>query len=232
MCTVSFVPTKSGFIFSNNRDEHIARAATQLVDQKINHLNLFYPQDPVSKGSWIAFADDGRLVCLLNGAVQKHKRTPPYRLSRGQLLLQVFDFKNFSDFVHLIDLYNIEPFTLIFLKKNACTELRWDGITKHIKILDPSEVHIWSSCTLYDAQMSKRKERQFLLDIQKDTSPEEIFDVHRRMKYEDLMEPKAHELIFTTSITQLIRQDNDLQFALHSTIYKDPLRKKIRLKSK
>lgn len=96
---------------------------------------------------------------MLNGAFEKHQRKPSYKKSRGLILLESFSYPGFEDFIEQIDLKGVEPFTLLMLDlipKLQLTELRWDEHQKHIKVIDVTKSHIWSSATLYDNETRKK----------------------------------------------------------------------------
>ncbi len=162
MCTLTFIPKKDNVIITSNRDEHISRGLANFpISKEIGKEHVYFPQDPKAGGTWLAASTEGRINVLLNGAFQKHKHTPPYRLSRGIVLLDAFKFSSLSDFRLVYDLQGIEPFTMVQfnLKFQTIEEIRWDGKTKHYVTLDFKTPHIWSSATLYDeANRNQRKE--------------------------------------------------------------------------
>src|SRR4030095_9832506 len=96
MCTVSFVPlSNSRFILTSNRDETIKRGLAS-SPQKINRngTEIICPVDPLASGSWIGVSEKGRVICLLNGAFERHKHRPPYRMSRGIVVLDALTFSS------------------------------------------------------------------------------------------------------------------------------------------
>ncbi len=230
MCTVSYIPNNQGYILTNNRDEHIARAVTQLAQNSNKNVSVHFPLDPVGKGSWIAAASDGRVACLLNGAFVKHHRYPPYAMSRGRLLLNYFKHTSSTAFIQKSNFNNIEPFTLILLSnQNKITQIRWDGRQRFINFLHPGQAHFWSSCTLYDHDLSAQKKERFYKMLHPTIQPTNILEFHNTMKYEVLIKNKVHEHIFTTSITQIIKKENTLSMHLYSKIYQDPLPIKVNI---
>ncbi|MCX2744593.1 NRDE family protein [Mangrovivirga sp. M17] len=160
MCTVSFVKASEGVEITSNRDETTLRSnamapATYIYKKK----ELIFPKDPQGGGSWIGGNKQGRMACLLNGAFDYHHHRPPYRHSRGLVLLDALATEDKDDFINNYDLNNIEPFTLIIYQNDTLTELRWDERKKHIKKLDPDKTHLWASATLYGPEIvQKRKE--------------------------------------------------------------------------
>ncbi len=161
MCTVSYLPkAKGGFILTSNRDEAPSRATSEIaVQDNKEGQELIFPRDPRSGGSWICLSNQERLVCVLNGAFEKHKHRPPYRRSRGLVVLDVFEYPQIADFFDQYPLSGIEPFTMIIAEQNQLFEFRWDEQNRHLKQLDAQQAYIWSSATLYNPfYINKRAE--------------------------------------------------------------------------
>lgn len=151
MCTVSFLPLQNGFILTSNRDEVKSRKANFPKTYHSKSGVVVFPQDPKAGGTWIA-GSKTKMICLLNGAFQKHTHNPPYKHSRGKVVLDAFDFDDFSSFRKNYDFSNIEPHTLVMIDyadRLEIVELKWDGHQKHVTVKDKNESHIWSSVTLY-----------------------------------------------------------------------------------
>jgi len=183
MCTLTFVPTPNGVILTSNRDEHDSRGNTLFpVKREIDDKQVVFPQDPKAGGSWIACASDQSVAVLLNGAFKKHKHKPPYRKSRGLILLDLFKFSTLKDFSDNYDLDGIEPFTIVYYKKDTNSileELRWDGLKKHLSEFDVEHPHIWSSTSLYSADIILERQHWFaeMLEV-KDISTDNLLHFH------------------------------------------------------
>lgn len=176
MCTVTYLPARNGFTLTHNRDEAPSRSlySIEQVQTKGGDILLF-PRDAAAGGTWIVTAQSGKTACLLNGAFVLHKRTPPYRRSRGLMVLDFFDFENPDDFFEHYDLEGIEPFTFLFFHENIVEELRWDGSNRFRKNLPAHAAHFWCSATLYPAAMQVEREqvfRQWLSSWKPKTSPD------------------------------------------------------------
>jgi hypothetical protein len=183
MCTLTYIPTESGAIITSNRDEHDSRGDTKFPVQKdIENLKVVFPQDPKAGGTWIACAANQSVAILLNGAFKKHKHRPPYRKSRGLVLLDLFEYKNLEEFNSKYDLNEIEPFTIVYFKKDetlALSELRWDGEQKHFSQLNANIPHIWSSATLYSPEVILERRHWFSeMLASKNTSPKNMQHFH------------------------------------------------------
>src|SRR5688500_18696780 len=98
MCTLTYIPLKDGFLFTSNRDERRLRAPALPPEvYRVHGKDILFPKDGEAGGSWVASSDSLQL-CLLNGAFERHIPNPPYRLSRGIVLLDAFGYEGFHAF--------------------------------------------------------------------------------------------------------------------------------------
>ncbi len=154
MCTVTFLPLQNKILLTSNRDEQTLRAAALLPEAyELNSGKILFPKDGQAGGTWVAMHNNGNAMVLLNGAFQKHKHNPPYRMSRGLVFLEILDSELPIVSFENIDLENIEPFTLVIWQQGKLFDARWDGKDKSIIPLPVNVPHIWSSVTLYDAEV-------------------------------------------------------------------------------
>jgi len=162
MCTVSFVQANGSVIITSNRDEHIQREnAAAPAFHILPGKKIIFPKDARAGGTWFAAADTGAVAVLLNGAFKKHIPHPPYRKSRGLILLEIIEAGKPVSFFNTLNLDEIEPFTIVLYQPGLLHELRWDGANKHEKQLDISGNYIWSSSTLYTDEIIERRENLF-----------------------------------------------------------------------
>jgi hypothetical protein len=209
MCTVTFIPVGEKIFISSNRDEKSARSqalVSSFYAMKTGHI--LFPKDRDGGGTWFALNEIGNVVVFLNGAKVNHISMPPYRKSRGLILLDLVDSETpFTDFLS-IDLNNIEPFTAIIWEDKKLFECYWNGLEKSQAQLDPKKPHIWSSVTLYGKKISNKRRKWFSDWIGKNNFPStgDILDFHQftgegDARYDLLMNRDG--LIFTVSITSL-----------------------------
>ena len=158
MCTVSFIPfPDKRFIFTSNRDENPKRAATALHELEVEGKTLFFPQDEQAKGSWFVFSNTNQFVCVLNGAFEPHLSEGSYRLSRGKMALQFFEYAGHRDFINTFEFEGMEPLTFIIFDQGELIELRWDEKELYEKTLSTTSLHLWSSATLYPTSWQKKR---------------------------------------------------------------------------
>ena len=216
MCTVTYVPTNNGgFILTSNRDEQPSRSAKKLYKDQINQQEIIFPKDAKAGGTWIAISSGDKVVCLLNGAFEKHHHQPPYRLSRGIMVLDFFKFPNSKAFYKEYEFMGMEPFTMIVFDQGQLSELRWNEKKLHYSPLKPDEFYIWSSATLYDKKAKLKREQWF--EAWKNQTNEfdqtSILDFHHRAGDGDpendvIMNRKG--IVQTVSITSIKKTQNRL----------------------
>ena len=210
MCTVSFVPVGENFVITSNRDEKTSRQlAIEPRPYVYNGQKLIFPKDADAGGTWIVMKENGDAAVLLNGAFICHTAEPPYRLSRGIILLDIFSTETPSGAFVKINLQDIEPFTLILLENNCLYEFRWDGTEKFCKQLNINMPYIWSSATLYDGFVIKKREQWFASFLNDHPTPtqQDILSFHRFIgdgdKQNDLL--MTRDGMYTTvSITSIL----------------------------
>ena len=162
MCTVTYFPARHGFTLTHNRDEAPSRSLFTIERTQTRFGDtLLFPRDAKAGGAWIVMSKGGKTACLLNGAFEKHHHQPPYRRSRGLMMLDFFELPASADFFEQYLLDGIEPFTFLFFHKGAVEEFRWDGITRFYKKLPGNEAHFWCSSTLYPAEMQVKRAQVF-----------------------------------------------------------------------
>jgi hypothetical protein len=209
MCTVTYFPKgERSYILTSNRDESPLRATNNVVEREINGRNVKYPED-VKGGTWIAMDDKGMTLCVLNGAKEKHKHTPPYKISRGLMLLAYWEYENTASFLQHYDFKWIEPFTLLIAKANKLVILYWNGKIKEIKIADRTKNYIFSSSTLYDAKARKDREDWFYRYINNyhQIDADNVLEIHHHGNATDPFNAyimNREEKVKTVSMTQVL----------------------------
>jgi uncharacterized protein with NRDE domain len=181
MCTVTFIPVRDKFFITSNRDEkNSRRQATPPAVYSFESGKIIFPKDGDAGGTWIALHENGNVGVLLNGAFEKHMPQPPYLLSRGQILLHIIASEGPVRRFERVCVSRIEPFTLILFEKGDLYECRWDGSKKHFRQLRSYRHHIWSSATLYENNVVKKREQWFAKFLNENLKPtqEDILHFH------------------------------------------------------
>jgi hypothetical protein len=207
MCTVTFINTGGKIFLTSNRDEKHRRKPA-IAPEAYSFINgkIIYPKDADAGGTWFAAHENGNVIILLNGAFVKHDSAPPYRHSRGLIILKLLQHNDVIEQFNKIDLENIEPFTLVIWFDGKLYECRWDGSDKFFTEKDNSVSHIWSSATLYDDNIVYKRKKWFAEWLSKNKLPvqDDIFHFHQFTgdgdKHNDLLMNRDGE-VFTVSIT-------------------------------
>ncbi len=230
MCTVTFLPTGGeGFMLTSNRDTQASRPRANAPCRfQVHQQAVFFPRDPVGGGTWIATSGNGWTLCLLNGAFAKHESQPPYRRSRGLVLLDFYGCRCPETFAKTYDFCGIEPFTLLIVQAKpvlTLSEIRWDGQQCHLTGKNVRETHIWSSATLYAPSVVQQRQQWYAawLADRETYSLEDVFDFHRQAGKEDVhngLRMNRDDKWLTVSITAVAHHEKEG----HVMVYEDLLR--------
>lgn len=223
MCTVSFVHSSGKIIITSNRDEQVARPAVEPRNYLVNQKNLFFPKDPKAGGTWYVVDENANVLVLLNGADEKHEWNPPYRRSRGLIVLDIFSSESAINAWENIDLESVEPFTIVLFQDQQLYQLRWNGTEKSTVKLNTNENHIWSSSTLYSKEIREQRTQWFstFLDTTPEVTFEEMFRFHRYTEADNAQHGliiNRNDQLKTLSITQSVIDQNKITVMHHDLI--------------
>jgi hypothetical protein len=216
MCTVTFVPKNQGYILTHNRDEMSSRTPSLDPDYyTFKNQRILFPKDPEGKGTWIALNENGDWACILNGAFERYGDIRNKQKSRGLLVLEALAI-DFSDF-KCLDFQGYLPFTIILFKENFLYDIRWEGDFLAIENKDILKPHIWSSVNLYPENIRRIREEWFdeLLG-QKSIDEQRVWNFHNsennKIEARYQMKMKIPGKQETVSVTQISKQNNDIQY--------------------
>ncbi len=224
MCTLTYIPIGSeDFYFTTNRDESPLREALFPKIYQIDSGEVLFPKDKLAEGTWMMCHEKGFSSCLLNGAFEKHEHKPPYRISRGVMVLEYGNYSSVKDFISNFSFNNIEPFTFIvlnYVNERVLEEVRWDGVSVHYRKLDTAKSYIWSSSTLYDKDARSMRQKWFDDWLTKATvfSKEAILNFHTQTGKDDPINGivmNRKEKVKTLCVTQIRKEENVLQMSYY-----------------
>lgn len=224
MCTVSFVNSPEGIIITSNRDEKVIRpSAAAPRNYCQNGKNIMYPKDAKAGGTWFVIDENGTVLVLLNGAKTKHIPELFYRKSRGLIVLDIISSESPKDFWNQINLEDIEPFTLVLYQQEELYELIWDGLVKMKTLLAANKNHIWSSVTLYPAEIRQKRSDWFsdFLKAKKEISASEMLNFHQNTEQGDSengLVINRENVLKTLSITQAVIEKNRCILRYHDLV--------------
>ncbi|GAB4022554.1 hypothetical protein [Spirosoma koreense] len=225
MCTATYLPFgPNGFILTHSRDEKAIRPAARPPETvRLGGMKVTFPQDPQGKGTWIASGSRigssvQTAVGLLNGSFIPHLSQPPYRHSRGLVPLHFFTYASINAFVTTYDFSGIEPFTLLIIEAGGprgrrVVELRWNGNRLFVREKDPEQPNIWSSVTLYSADVIRKRERWFWDWCYRHPNPsvDDIRQFHRSAgsgDSENGLRMNRQDTLLTVSLTTIVHQED------------------------
>src|SRR6185369_10106006 len=115
MCTVTFIPRRTGYCLAMNRDEKRTRPkGLAPVQRNVDGRLVVYPSEP-SGGTWVALNDHGASLALINW--YSVKANPRGNIvSRGEIIPAISNASNSAITVAgltLLPLHHINPFRLI-----------------------------------------------------------------------------------------------------------------------
>ena len=220
MCTVTYLPLgDNNFILTSNRDETPLRKTIKPQVYVENGIGLTYPKDELAGGTWIGLSDKKRLVCLLNGGFEKHKRAGFYKMSRGIIVKNILSADDGVFYINNFDFTVVEPFTLIlvdYLDALEAYELVWDGVEKYFNKLT-QEPKIWSSSTLYTQDMKEMRKDWFSnwLNKQNGFKQENIIDFHNNdeLGTSETSVKMKREFVETVSITSVKKEGSKVDIS-------------------
>ncbi len=146
MCTVSVIPLPgAGFRLVTNRDESRGRAAADPPEWRgppTLPVRALWPTDTHAGGTWVAAAETGLALALLNVNVPGAESATPRagRRSRGLLIPSLIDARSTAeaaDRLAAADLVRFDPFRLVAVQPDAegvprSLDARWDGEHLHL----------------------------------------------------------------------------------------------------
>lgn len=200
MCIVSILRDQDQFILTHNRDEDIARITSKtLITDYFHEKEATFPRDELSGGTWILTSDLWS-TAILNGAIHKHKRNPPYRHSRGKFPFMLLAFEDLDEYVQSLNLNQIEAFTQIIFNHSTrdLHILYWDE--KEIILKNPKEdLVVLSSTPLYSKQ--EKQEHKDAISALKNPNADDLARLHKKLSWQHNPEIP---MLKTTSQVQII----------------------------
>lgn len=223
MCLVTYIALgPDSFVLSSNRDENPARSPHNLTRLENPDGVMVFPRDTEAGGSWIIAENHDRIICLLNGAFEKHSHQPPYKRSRGIMALDFFHYPRAAAFASKYEFEGMEPFTMVIVEMGELYELRWDERRVHFRKLDANGFHVWSSATLYPPPVREKRKGWFQdwLSGRTDWSLEAIHALHLRGGEGDPVNDYVMNrgIVRTVSITHIVKKGGSLEFFYHDLL--------------
>jgi Transport and Golgi organisation 2 len=156
MCTLSFLPTKEGYLLAMNRDE-LKDRVTALPPSLYEFEDdlLLYPRER-SGGTWIASNCRGDSFALMNANAPGQDALGRKRTSRGAIIPALFRGRTQAELnrnLAKIRLRYMLPFRLFAVFRESCeiSQWSWDGIQLNSAQIQWTRGH-WFSSSRSDKQ--------------------------------------------------------------------------------
>jgi len=224
MCTVTFLPlSNTDFMLTSNRDEQPQRETLHPKIYEEDGVEMLFPKDKLAGGTWIGVSSKKRLVCVLNGGFQKHKRKDNYTKSRGLIAKELLKENSLQPYLENLDLLGVEPFTMIVLDWNNdelnLVEIVWDENQKHITT-HKNEPKIWSSSTLYTDEIKELRNNWFQQWLtENEFTSEAILQFHHAEtgnKEQAVLMKRSY--VETVSITSVKKMENTVEMVYEDIV--------------
>lgn len=216
MCTITYIPTESGYIVTQNRDESPLREkAIFPVKAIVNKIPIIYPKDPEGSGSWFVTAQNGITLCVMNAVYHPDKTSADFKHSRGLVPLHYLDYSSSEDFVNAYKFEGIQGFTLIVCSREKVDEIHWDENKVTHTTYKPGPL-IFQSNPLYNS-IQKAKRRAWFEQWLNTNDSSNIIEFHQSQQQNNLAESilMDRQIVRSVSITQRIFSSitNQIQYA-------------------
>lgn len=225
MCTLTYIPKEKGeFILTHSRDESVKRRlAAPPVKRKINGTDHIFPIDPVGMGTWIGGSESGRTAALINGGTREHLHNPPYRHSRGKVILDYFEVENFQEFYDLYQFEGLEPFTLLVFENGNIFKIIHDEDHTAYSQMDPDVPFLISSLSIYTDRSRSQRADAFLrwLDNRDGVDQKDILDFHNELVFErepDKSKIPGDHILRTVSVTSILDSVSTVSINYHDLV--------------
>lgn len=224
MCTVTFLPlSNTNFILTSNRDEQAQRETLPPKIYGEDGVEMLFPKDKLAGGTWIGVSSKKRLVCMLNGGFQKHKRKENYAKSRGLIAKELLKENTLQSYIENLNLLDVEPFTMIVVDWNNnelnLVELVWDEKEKHLT-KHKKEPKIWSSSTLYTQEIKELRNNWFQHWLtENEFTSEAILQFHHKEKgdkEQSILMKRTY--VETVSITSVKKIENTVEMVYEDVV--------------
>lgn len=216
MCTVSVIPLPSaGFRLVTNRDESRRRAAADPPEWRgppALPVRALWPTDTHAGGTWVAAAETGLALALLNVNAPGGESAPPRagRRSRGLLIPSLIDAltaDEAADRLAAADLARFDPFRLVAVQPDArgvprSLDAVWDGERLHLTAHGQAAV-CFASSGLGDAVVLPRLPLFEELVVAPGPTPEaqDAFHAHRWPHRPEISVLMSRDAARTVSVT-------------------------------
>ena len=146
MCTVTILKKNNELLLTMNRDELKTREEGAPVKSVKSGIEICYPVDLKSQGTWIAISNAKVAACILNRYDDYEPESP---VTRGEIIINLLELgeletiKKYLELDFMPEVYR--PFTLLVMNLDNLYRLEWNGKKLEINKEECSRPLVFSS---------------------------------------------------------------------------------------
>ncbi len=218
MCTVTIKRDADSVCVTMNRDEQRDRSEAGLSNTILNNVAMAFPQDGLSKGTWIGVGQQGVILCLMN---RYDQAADPAAESRGNIIPDALAKGDFTEIIAWLEeglaVATYNPFTLFVISMQHSIRFDWTGQHWHVEQLSSQVWYMATSSSEDSQQVSEYRAAQFDRWLRTRESYNNDFPLYHFQHDHQLprqsvlvSRPKVH----TKSITQVVMtsQQADIKY--------------------
>lgn len=149
-----------------NRDERRTRDERRIIhSQTVGDIQLFYPVDDESGGTWLGVNNQGVILCLLNYyRGQGQSRVIENAKSRGFIIpetLQQGGFSSVYDFLIKLNYQSFNPFELFLICHQHKYHFQWNGMDYHYHEIHSNPWFMFASSAINTEEVVAYRQQLF-----------------------------------------------------------------------
>ena len=213
MCTVTLLAADSGFLLTMNRDERRERDEAGLKQTSQGGLQLSYPIDKSSGGTWVGMNNQGVALALLNNY---QAPSSDHAISRGEIIpntLEHGDWHAALNYLKNLKATQYNPFDCLLVSAEAAYQFSWNREHYRHQRLDYRQGLMFSSSSERLGAVLAYREQQFKSWQENDSNPKNIDCFHLQQQPDTARSDvlMSRELTHTKSLVQIHCKPENMQ---------------------
>jgi len=229
MCTLSIIPTlhergrPRGYRAVMSRDELRSRPLAERPEERLTErVRALWPRDPHRGGTWVASAESGLTLVVLNVNLGAHEPPNPAPRTRGELIPRLIgegSLAGVAGALRALSLDRYRPFRLVAASGEGVLDARWDRrlLVETARRLEPA-CFVSSGLGDHFAEPRLMLFESMVRGVWPSPSVQDAFHRHVWPGYEHVSVMMSRESARTTSVTTIdvtLREDGASVTMIH-----------------